>query len=591
MRSAKIAAASMMVLALSACGGGGGAVNSMPTPAPAPAPAPTPTPTPPATNSSLAGLRVSQTFVTDAVTSEATLGAGDITVTASQGRTSLTVRYDAASASYTVSSPGGSETFAPSQITDRSGGVATFEKNSESTHQFFTLANTAYANVAAGYWQRNTTSSNLIDIEFDAFTYGFETAAAAMPRTGGGSYAVEMFGFLAPLNVEPKIVAGTGTFEADFLTGNFAATGTSRTVELTADYYSGLYDWRAGGRIASTGNAFSGHFALDAAHRITVAGDINGRLYGPSGQELGAAFNASDAAGTLLAGTLLGRKASDTIQPLTLSNVPGTASFYGTQASLLYLEKPGTGTLEGAAPDFPDQNGRLDVAQGSYRLVPKLSSNTYPSPTFTAADRVTAESDARYTVYRKQDGGDSFRLSLYNPGSGNDELALTYASFGRWERSGPWQNYTQFADIWFAYGVPTQTNTLARTGSAHYDAFIRGSGVTFADAAHYSMTGSMAMDVDFATLKYIGTLSAAADRIGGGAGMTFGPLGFGGDMYNTYAFESFLSSRPGFADGSIRGRLYGPGGDEVGAAFQIEPRNAQGSVIGMFDGVAIGKKK
>lgn len=98
------------------------------------------------------------------------------------------------------------------------------------------------------------------------------------------------------------------------------------------------------------------------------------------------------------------------------------------------------------------------------------------------------------------------------------------------------------------------------------------------------------MNVDFGTMQYSGSLDALATATTGSATIDFVPFGFGGEMYNTYAFESNLSSRPGFADGQIRGRLYGPRGEEVGASFDIISRNSAGFATGQFAGVAIGKK-
>jgi hypothetical protein len=600
----QVIAPSLGVLALvSACssGGGGGGVTPTPPPPPTatPAPTPTPTPTPPATNTTLRNLVASQQFTNDAVTSGVTLNRSNVTTASSQGAATLTVSYDAATRSYTVASGGRTETFAPGdRMTEVIAGQLDYSKNLGSVRHYFTLTEPASAinlgieYVGGGYWQRNETLADGLGITFDAFTYGLSTPNTAVPRTGSAGYQVNLFGFFAPLNRTPKVVIGDGSFAIDLRNGSFATSGTAHEVDLTDPYYTGEHNWRGAGLLSAASNGFSGLFAYDGRDRFSVNGQIAGRFYGPAAQELGAVFHAQDAAGTLLTGTLLGRQSAAVAVPaLTVLDSDVQRSFFTSQHSVLYIRNNGATSVEGAASVFPDANGRIDfAADDSVRLVAKLSSSELPSPIFTAADRVAAESNARYTTYRSVQGSDTYRLVLYNPGAGNDELALTYASFGTWDRLHQGATREESARVWFAYGVPTATGTLARTGTAGYAMTLHGSGVTFADGMQYSLSGTAAMNVDFATMRYDGSLDALARANTGTATIDFAPLAFGGEMFNTYAFQSFLSSRPGFADGEIRGRLYGPRGEEIGASFDILHRNGGGSVIGSFAGVAVGKK-
>lgn len=591
-----LAAAACSLLA--ACGGG---VNSTPAPPPAATPTPSPPPPPPPpppTNTTLVNLVASQAFPNDAVTSAVRLDAANVTRASSQAATTLSVTYDAATRSYTVASAGRSETFGPSNLTaPQNPGQIDYAKTQGSERQYFTLTepgsplNRNVQYVGGGYWQRNETLGSDLAIAFDAFTYGLETNGNAVPRTGSAGYEVDLFGFFAPLNRTPKAIAGEGTFVADFRNGVFSTSGTADEIDLTAPYSTGSHAWRGEGRISSAGNTFGGLFAYEGRDRFTASGSINGRFYGPQAQELGAVFHAQNSDGGLLTGTLIGRQSANVPVPaLTVLDNGASRSFYTSQHAVVTMRNNGATRVESASTVFPDMNGRIDFTADTVRLIGKLSSGDLPSPTFSASDRVTAESNARYTTYRSTRDGDDYRLVLYNPGAGNDELALTYTSFGRWDRLARTASREENLNIWFAYGVPTATNTLARTGSASYSMALHGSGVTYADNGQFTVSGTASMNVDFATMAYAGTLDALATATDGSRTIDFVPLSFGGEMFNTYGFESYLSSRPGYADGQIRGRLYGPGGTEVGASFDIMTRNSAGFVDGMFAGVAVGKR-
>lgn len=612
MKSLRVFTVTSAACLLAACGGGGvqsvpppisGGSAPAPTPTPAPTPAPTPTPTPvptpaptPAPAPSLATLSGVTTFENDAATGRALIANTDqTTLSGSQDASSLAVSYDAQNQTYTLTVGGAVETFGPVDRQSSDAARISYSKASGAVHNYLTVTQPGGPQVKAakyvggGYWQRNQSDSDQLDLSFEVFTYGFPTAAGAVPRTGRGAFDVALFGFFAPIGRTPKGVSGTGVFAADFANLLFSVDGTAEEYDLTSDYYTGQHQWRGSGTISQAANAFSGLFAYEGRDRFSVAGDVNGRFYGPQGEEVGAVIHAQDAAGTPFVGTLIGTSSPTATIPILSPLTRGIDRFFYTQqGSVLYLDRGGV--LEGAASIFPDQAGKLEfTADESVKLSPKLSSD-YPATTFTSADRVAAESDARATVYRKTAAsGDRFQLWLSNPGPTNPELVFTYLSFGRWDRTGMSAAGLETANIWFTYGVRTPAGTLARTGTADYSATVKGSGVAFADAAHYDLTGGMAMSVDFTTNKFAGTLSATANRVGGTDTLSFGTLSFNGDM-GSYGFESPLFIRPAVSDGSIRGALYGPRGEEVGASFEFFTRDVNGVANASFAGVAVGRK-
>ena len=169
------------------CGGGGSNIGSTPAP-PTASPAPPPPPAP--TNTSITDLKVSQTLTNDAATTN--VGFNLISKTTISGRAApeaLTVRYDAPTNSYSVSSSAFSENFTPAdRQPDRSLGEALYRHASSGVTSYLTLVTTPYSGptsnkyVGMGYLQRNAVSGDRQDTSFTTFDYGFETAASAVPR-------------------------------------------------------------------------------------------------------------------------------------------------------------------------------------------------------------------------------------------------------------------------------------------------------------------------------------------------------------------------------------------------------------------------
>ncbi len=123
----------------------------------------------------------------------------------------------------------------------------------------------------------------------------------------------------------------------------------------------------------------------------------------------------------------------------------------------------------------------------------------------------------------------------------------------------------------------TGTNTLARTGSAHYTATILGSGERYADAAPLTL-GTAAIDIDFAAMTLAGLFNADA-KTSNGTLIDLPTLTFGGELFNTYAFQSyFIDDQTHTADGEIQGRLYGPSG-KIGGSIPFMRQVPGGTTI------------
>ncbi len=573
-----------------ACGGGGGTVAGGVTPLP-------PAPAPPATNESLDNLIASQSFTNDAVTSAVTIDLGNgLTIASSNSAAPLTIQYDATSRSYTISTGGRTETFGPDHkaISDVPGSVG-FEKSSGNLRQFLTLADLSFAQnrtryVSAGYWERNQLSSEGVGITFDAFTYGIPTVNSAMPRSGRAGYGINLFGFFAPLNLSPRAVSGEGVMTVDFLRSLFSMEGTAYEVDLLEDYYTGQHRWVAGGQLSSVENAFQGRFNYAGRERFSVAGQVQGRFYGPGAGELGATFSAEDISGTMLTGTILGRQdLGVTTAPLTLLDNQARM-FFTNHAYVLYFRDNGSIAVEGAALQFPNSFGRLNFNEDGSVQLDQISSMTYPKPIFLASDKVAEESNAQVSTYRSTQPDGQYRLILNNPGSSNADVALTYANFGRWDWRATDGDGERVSNIWFTYGIPPAQGTLPREGTAEYAMTIRGSGVMFATGSEYTLSGDASLNVDFAQMRVSGGINPIATASVPAPPVELSPVTFAGDLSDGYGFSSWLSERPGYADGSVTGGLYGPHGEEAIASFEMFKRT-NGVAEGNFAGVMIGKRK
>ena len=167
------------IMMLSGCGdGGGGSVASVSTPA-----APT-------SNTTLASLVASQSFANNAASETDTIAASANVTAASSTSHPLTFSYDLASNSYTVSTQGRSQTFAPSTRTSATGGIAVYALTSGTTTDRLTIETASVTGYSAtspqysglGYWQRTATGSASSDVSVDFFVYGVSSAASAVPR-------------------------------------------------------------------------------------------------------------------------------------------------------------------------------------------------------------------------------------------------------------------------------------------------------------------------------------------------------------------------------------------------------------------------
>lgn len=603
----RVSAAVAAALLLSACGGGGGGPRPEPTPdppappappapppAPTPPPPPAPTPPPPApppppqTNTSLVDLQHSESFTNDAASGTATFPRNGNNGTNSAGASTLSVAYDASSRSYTISVAGRSQAFSPADVDSASSSAAlqVYRRTSGTTTDTLSLTRPGtsgrynYTYVGGGFWQRTIEGQSAISGSFDAFAYGVETPDGALPRSGAGVYLIDLLGVLATPG-DLYALGGFGRLDVDFAGASIRTSGTLETTNTTTGFRSST-DFSGTGSISSSANAFNG--TLSALSPVgALSGPLVGRFYGPQAQEVGAAFALTNTMRDSSAvGTIIGRSSSTGAPRLDALTGPVALP---TQGSVLtytrFTEDSHLPNYIDAAggSGYPNNEVRIDPGAGTYAFRDgfMVGGALVSAPIFAPGDRVAAESNGRFTVYRRTTG-DAGRqtvatLRLYRPGAGNDELVLTYASFGELHIEDRYAGMTraQNQSYWFAYGLPTEPANIPRVGQAQYQGVLYGSGA--GGGVLYALTGTATFGFNLGTGSFSGSLNPIATNRTTGAVYTLTPLTVNNGMidFNVGVFEGALS--PSNPVGWVRGRFYGPNGQEIGGSFMATVPN------------------
>lgn len=574
-----VAGALPLALLVAGCGGGGGVAS-------APPPAPTPTPTPAPANASLETLTVSQAFTNTAATHTARfdLGTGT-TVSGSSAAAPLTIAYNAAGGTYTVGTAGRSQAFAAADLTGSGQGQASFAKTTAGTKDYLTLWAPSYGGagpryVALGFWQRNQISGSQQDTTLDVFTYGIETPAAGVPRTGTAAFSTEVFGVTTKPGVEPRAFSGLGSFDVDFQTGAFKSVTPVTETELLsgAAVSGGGIQVVLAGLLGAGDGAFSGLASYGGSNSASQ-GTVAGRFYSPTAAELGAVFSTAGADGSAATGGLIAKRSGTTAQSnLALTNLVTGQLFYTANA---WVELVNSGLTASSSSGNSQLTRRPD---GSFDFSGPRSDMAYGA--MTAADLI-APSAPNFTTYRKTLNGLVTTVDFYTPGSANTQLALTYASFARFNEALVSPSVPNRYSIYTLYGIDTDPGIVkARRGTAQYNGIAYGTGFDTAASLVYAITGTASFSADFTAGTLNGTLN-----LSGAAGATtqnYGTLSFATVLANGYPVTADLG-KAGIPWGSLSARFYGPTAQEIGAIYQFTVPTGQPGAGTVVSGAALAK--
>lgn len=581
----------------------------MSTPAPAPTPAPSPAPPPaPSASQSISALSTDQSFATNSASVDTTFDlTSAVAVTAATPKTAaVTVAYNAASQTYVVSAHGQSQSFGPGAVQSSSQtGETRYQVASGPAKDLLTLVvapysgGTANTYVGLGYWQRAQVSGSTQTNTVDIFTYGFNTPGAAVPRAGVGTFATDAFGLLTWPGQEPMVISGAGTFDVDFKSGAFRSTAMIGEYALATWNYTigGQLVLQSGGTLGSD-NSFGGNFSLTDL-RGTIGGDIRGSFYGPAAQEFGASFSGSNANGATLTGAMTGQR-NPNAQPasLVLANIvndtPLTGHFmeFNTRS-----DSARTPALLEAYGAFVIDSGKLTLRQdGTVTVHPvnslfgevvlnEASRSSVQKPDFDSYDVMLAATPTNPAA--------AVHVDLAKRGTGNSQITLTYADYGKWSQSSTTGTQTDVRSYFFTFGFETPQYMLAaRAGSATYSGIAQGVS-TNADGSLADVSGTSNFNVNFASQTYSGALALTAQAPSGPVSLgtwTFADALVRGLFHQAVLVQSGTAPVPGDIYNLIEPHFYGPDGQEIGAPFSIltGPRGAVGTVA--IGGTALAKQ-
>lgn len=205
-----------------------------------------------------------------------------------------------------------------------------------------------------------------------------------------------------------------------------------------------------------------------------------------------------------------------------------------------------------------------------------------------AAERLGTQPDSRFVEYNFQRAGQNARVLFYRYGADNSQLQLSYASFYRFrlEPSGGGTAYVR--DIPVLYGLRTSADLVPKTGTASYSGIVFGSGSHNDGITAYEATGTSKFNINFSALSVSGNLDIILTKLTDGTSFNFGTHTFVSLILNGAEF-----SGPVNGDGSqaIRGFLFGPGANEIGAGFDVKsPYNGVPGDQIFVTGVTVGKR-
>jgi hypothetical protein len=165
----------------------------------------------------------------------------------------------------------------------------------------------------------------------------------------------------------------------------------------------------------------------------------------------------------------------------------------------------------------------------------------------------------------------------------NPQLQLTYTTLAGYDTSG--MSPEPFG--WVAFGTATPAGAVPVTGSATYQAFVRGSSID----ANYHVEGAATLEFNFGAGTLAGHLDPLLIDMGGGA-LGLGRYDFAATVFGvgSTAFSGQLRNPTVVGNGNFDGIFTGPGAQELMARWQapyVDPDTRQSST--MF-GVWVGKR-
>jgi hypothetical protein len=551
------------------------------------------------TNAKLTSLTANEILADDAsrlsTTLTGTSGSNATTGTFSNSAaatTALAVHYDSAQRSYSLIAPERSQYFGP----DRPGGTPSLDRHSgpDTDRLSFPVPPTSGGDfrpvtnadlllnleyVKAGRWLFQQGGSGTTGYTIRDFAFGLATPASAVPRTGTAGFVIGITGTAADGDF-PNLVnfGGNGTATVNLASGAITGSGL---LGFREDFTmsgratrTGTGDFNLTATLSSSANAFNGTFAFTGFGNYS--GPLLGRLYGPTGQEMGGSFSATDGAGGTAVGSLVGRQDPDLTAPVpTLATLTGNS-----RLTAISVSNPTQGNKETAYFAY-------DAASQTYSFYPTTPTNAADlAYRFGPAQRTSG--DATFTHYAGSgsagqfNSSDTFTAALFNPGSGNPRIALTYTSFADITvRNGATGLPTR---TWSVFGIATPASQIPRTGTGTYSGIVFGHGDN--GGTTLDVDGTAELSVNFGPSTFRSLLTVFTRPAGSGAFSPLGTLEYTGFVSGSALSGNITDSG---AQGGLQGQLYGRDAAEFGLLFNYSkfvPGSGRTSIVGG----AVGKR-
>jgi len=238
--------------------------------------------------------------------------------------------------------------------------------------------------------------------------------------------------------------------------------------------------------------------------------------------------------------------------------VTGTATPFGGSVSLAY-----------------------DAATGGYTV----TDATGAAATFLPAVRSATASDSRRSVYTQASGNRTDQLVLFNPGTSNPTMALSYVSYGAWQRltnNGP---TIDVATQYFVFGIRQAANAPS-TGGGSYTTIV--DGLWTNPAGVYALGGTSSFSANFSAMTVSTSMDLVGTNVTTSASKTFGLFNgtgtiaaLGGGFTGTFTHQG-TDADGNVYSGGFNGAFFGPQGQEIGYTFSLTGPGgaAAGAVVG-----------
>ncbi|WP_226698940.1 transferrin-binding protein-like solute binding protein [Qipengyuania gaetbuli] len=430
-----------------------------------------------------------------------------------------------------------------------------------------------YRYVGSAFWQRTNIGTTTASGSIDAFVYGIPTKDADVPRTGSANYDIDLIGAMTDFSAI-RGLAGGGTASVDFGTGNIIIIGK---MDLIADGRSiETIDFSSNATLSSSANSFSGDFVFTQFQNFN--GTLQGKLFGPAGEEIGASWSASDSTGRVATGTIMGRRGTaDTSNGTFATPLTKSETFSTTEAVMTFKfdNQLGSNFERG---DFRD----IAVTNGPFTIRYDADTNRYIYRGTGLAETYDANI-AQFINLGPTKQVEFSRSATENQILGN---AFNYvASNYLLVREG--DNFRLNA---FVFGFPTVFNDIPTTGTASYLVRVDGQAADNAYRNPMVISGTGELLVEFGTGKLTAnvpinyaewaTASGIFSETATGNWIWDGQIAAGRNEFNGTVTMTGI----GDYSGSGKGQFFGPGARELGGSFTAT-RDADGMAIGTFKGV------